>query len=436
MQFAFNQLPFSPSTNDHDGQRLDDEFEMKWFDNMDPSLVNPTLVDPLLLNHSDQGGAQRRPISPEAPQQIDYPSKPMYSFESHYPAIQRFVDEPERRLFTAPNLPRNTLQQCPKTNSTPALSQTSYQSMASRSPSLSHGLLSSSGDAQSPLPETEYSYVESRYPIMGAYNGFPETPYQFHSLPQSLARGSHHVSMGQVQSFADTEDASLGSYGDFGSASLKQEYSASYGRADQQYFHRSDLEPTGDINTYCAPLDASFSTSIQGYASPLTTNSSDIDVNSPATEDPEYTPRSARTRKRGTFSKKPSFTSPLPGKRRRISKAERKSTEGLSCKICTHAPFKDAAALQRHVASAHTRAFVCVFAFAGCDATFASKNEWKRHVGSQHVTLNVWVCEVDGCGKPGRPGDGEFNRYVFSLHFTTCFCPPALPSSPSVKSVM
>ena len=47
----------------------------------------------------------------------------------------------------------------------------------------------------------------------------------------------------------------------------------------------------------------------------------------------------------------------------------------------------------------HTRAFTCVFNFAGCPSTFASKNEWKRHVATQHLNFNTWVCNLDACGK-------------------------------------
>ncbi len=34
-----------------------------------------------------------------------------------------------------------------------------------------------------------------------------------------------------------------------------------------------------------------------------------------------------------------------------------------------------------------------------CDSTFASKNEWKRHVMSQHILLYYWVCQQDLCAK-------------------------------------
>lgn len=71
----------------------------------------------------------------------------------------------------------------------------------------------------------------------------------------------------------------------------------------------------------------------------------------------------------------------------------------FACKSCSHVTFKDSASLQRHVSNLHTRAFVCVFGFAGCPSTFASKNEWKRHNASQHLNLNYWRCELENCGK-------------------------------------
>ncbi|PVH77496.1 hypothetical protein DL98DRAFT_423716 [Cadophora sp. DSE1049] len=85
-------------------------------------------------------------------------------------------------------------------------------------------------------------------------------------------------------------------------------------------------------------------------------------------------------------------------KRSRTNKPPSKVKGGLSCKLCSHVSFKDAASLQRHSASAHTKAYVCVFHFAGCTSTFASKNEWKRHVSFQHLNLRTWVCELGSCG--------------------------------------
>ncbi|KAE9378343.1 hypothetical protein N431DRAFT_329622 [Stipitochalara longipes BDJ] len=158
---------------------------------------------------------------------------------------------------------------------------------------------------------------------------------------------------------------------------------------------------------------------------------STIGVIGPDDDDVEYTPKSTRTRKR--VASNPKTVSP-PSKRSRTTKpTPTKSTKGQhQCKSCDHLPFKDAAALQRHTANAHTRAFICVFAFAGCHSTFASKNEWKRHVSSQHLNLSAWVCELQACSKVlstpktgGPPTKGsEFNRKdLFTQHLRRMHAP-------------
>jgi hypothetical protein len=59
-----------------------------------------------------------------------------------------------------------------------------------------------------------------------------------------------------------------------------------------------------------------------------------------------------------------------------------------------------------------------VFGFAGYQSTFGSKDEWKRHVSSQHLKLCTWLCELDAC--EGR----EFNRKdLFTQHLTRMHTP-------------
>ncbi|EAA28662.1 hypothetical protein GE21DRAFT_7077 [Neurospora crassa] len=71
---------------------------------------------------------------------------------------------------------------------------------------------------------------------------------------------------------------------------------------------------------------------------------------------------------------------------------------------CPHPPchqsshgFKDQPSLDAHIKKQHSRPFICVFSFAGCDSTFGSKNEWKRHVASQHLVLEYWLCQEGEC---------------------------------------
>ncbi|KAK7923201.1 hypothetical protein PG985_007272 [Apiospora marii] len=94
------------------------------------------------------------------------------------------------------------------------------------------------------------------------------------------------------------------------------------------------------------------------------------------------------------------------------------------CPDCPDVSFKDENGLQNHIKKQHTRPFVCVFAFAGCSSTFAAKNEWKRHVASQHLLLFYWLCSQGTCTKvsnsssssnrspqaPSLPNGAIFNR--------------------------
>ncbi|KAI0123242.1 hypothetical protein BJ170DRAFT_555290, partial [Xylariales sp. AK1849] len=115
----------------------------------------------------------------------------------------------------------------------------------------------------------------------------------------------------------------------------------------------------------------------------------------------------------------------------------------FSCTACLDATFKDEVGLQRHVKRQHTRSFVCVFHFAGCDSTFASKNEWKRHVLSQHLMLNYWLCQQDACSKLSNgpsselPSGALFNRKdLYTQHLRRMHLPPAFRKEVKAKKVV
>jgi hypothetical protein len=44
-----------------------------------------------------------------------------------------------------------------------------------------------------------------------------------------------------------------------------------------------------------------------------------------------------------------------------------------------------------------SRPFICAFSHYGCDSRFSSKNEWKRHVSSQHLQLGFYRCDSEPC---------------------------------------
>lgn len=113
---------------------------------------------------------------------------------------------------------------------------------------------------------------------------------------------------------------------------------------------------------------------------------------------------------------------PAPPARKPLAKAQPKFD--TRCTQCPNiAPFKDSSSLRKHIAAAHTRPFPCAFRFAGCTSTFGSKNEWKRHISSQHLCLQYYRCSA--CPSSVSEGKGnEFNRKdLFTQHLRRMHAP-------------
>ena len=110
-----------------------------------------------------------------------------------------------------------------------------------------------------------------------------------------------------------------------------------------------------------------------------------------------------------------------------------KSETRTRCIHCSHGPFKDSSSLRKHVAAAHTRPFPCAFSFAGCTSTFGSKNEWKRHIASQHLCLTYYRCSQ--CHKKTPEGRDEFNRKdLFTQHLRRMHAPLSIKKAVSKDS--
>ncbi|KAJ1326621.1 PR domain zinc finger protein 5 [Microdochium nivale] len=181
------------------------------------------------------------------------------------------------------------------------------------------------------------------------------------------------------------------------------------------------------------------------------------------TQFPTSTPQ---TKVQVRASKRKGSTDARPAKRPRIKAtgqtglpalgSARPSTKNIySCNECTKpASFKDEQSLLKHRKVQHTRPFTCVYCFAGCTSTFASKNEWKRHVLSQHIVLKFWVCSEGSCGpvstgsfttsssRPEEPkyattsGHGTiFNRKdLYTQHLRRMHVPPEFKEQMSEKN--
>ncbi|KAK1750555.1 zinc finger Y-chromosomal protein 1 [Echria macrotheca] len=120
------------------------------------------------------------------------------------------------------------------------------------------------------------------------------------------------------------------------------------------------------------------------------------------------------------------FGTPTSKPRARKPLQKQTPRQETRCTHCSHAPFKDSSSLRKHIAAAHTRPFPCAFSFAGCISTFGSKNEWKRHIASQHLCLTYYRCS--SCPSSTADGKGnEFNRKdLFTQHLRRMHAPFAI----------
>jgi hypothetical protein len=120
------------------------------------------------------------------------------------------------------------------------------------------------------------------------------------------------------------------------------------------------------------------------------------------------------------------YNSPASRPKARRSIQKQGPKQDTRCTMCSHTPLKDSSSLRKHIAAAHTRPFPCAFSFAGCTSTFGSKNEWKRHIASQHLCLTYYRCS--SCPQSTVEGKGnEFNRKdLFTQHLRRMHAPFAI----------
>jgi hypothetical protein len=378
--------------------------------------------------------------------------------------LQRFITEPERAFFTAGPLPIPARPQSfPRlhrpSQAIPSLPQATGARMVSPSPSGASQEPSQCSSARSPAAEADffhenyYSSPQDDFSLPNATSyltqGLPE-PWNDRQHGNAIPQlpGHSFVNLNQVQGIPDQvpDPQEVAFEADEGymdmDMEMKNEYTIEVGHrvmktqgdhTHTSYRHSSDEGLGASIKDGGSPQETSIHVDVDATTDPDADAEAEdeIIVAEPAS-DTEYSPKSTRTRKRRASK----ASTPPATKRGRVTKPAQKSKSSLSCKSCNHAPFKDAAALQRHVNSTHTRAFICVFGFAGCNSTFASKNEWKRHVSSQHLNLNSWVCELGACGKvqnqSKKDGGGlvkgsEFNRKdLFTQHLRRMHAPFAV----------
>jgi len=160
------------------------------------------------------------------------------------------------------------------------------------------------------------------------------------------------------------------------------------------------FRPLGDTYQFRSDEDEGLGESIVDSES---VNCSSREGEDDEEEDPEYKPSSAH--------------SPKATRSRRSSGATRYSHGRKASTTSAGGRISKPKAKKAHNPNA-ARPFPCPLAGYGCLSTFTSKNEWKRHVSTQHIKLGFWRCDMcSPSADPMHPVYNDFNRKdLFTQH--------------------
>lgn len=152
--------------------------------------------------------------------------------------------------------------------------------------------------------------------------------------------------------------------------------------------------------------------------------------------DADYTPNQSSRRRRSSASTNSSGR--LGARRRSLHGRKGISMSAPRSSRINKKGTKGAGKVRRDSFSDSQRYFPCPLTMYGCTSTFSSKNEWKRHIGTQHIKLGFWRCDL--CSTTVDPHDHEtvyhndFNRKdLFTQHLRRMHAAPPNQSHRSQK---
>lgn len=106
-----------------------------------------------------------------------------------------------------------------------------------------------------------------------------------------------------------------------------------------------------------------------------------------------------------------------PAASRKSNQTSTRNTKARSVKETTTSSSSGATDRERE------KKYSCSFKQYGCESTFSTKNEWKRHFASQHLKLENYRCDLKGCDAASK-GPNDFNRKdLFTQHLRRMHAP-------------
>lgn len=130
--------------------------------------------------------------------------------------------------------------------------------------------------------------------------------------------------------------------------------------------------------------------------------------------DSDFRPSEARNSHRRASSNRSRRSTNLTKTRSKVSKRSPARGSSSSSSSLRRQISQQVAEKKHEEVRGNKRPYTCPARPYGCEIDFASKNEWKRHVHSQHLTLGFWRCDLcpDADANPNN-----FNRKdLFTQH--------------------
>ncbi|RDW79876.1 hypothetical protein BP6252_04514 [Coleophoma cylindrospora] len=362
----------------------------------------------------------------------------MYSFfDDESENLQNWVQQHEMSYLNEESTPRFYTTMFLGTASLPQA--IAYEQLRLSSPPLSQDM-SSSSSTNSPPAEPECYPEHYEFDHARAHYAQPAyTSYDNGYIPQASC-AQQCIALDQIQDFADAEVANPShdtiivdnsfNMRHLHPGNVKQE-SFAFTQPPEQLQHQHQLASPPASGADQDDVDADGETEDEeeeADEAPF--------LEYPDPEDPDYNPTKACTRPKRRAARIAQHQTKHKVSSGRVSKSTPPKNK-LACKFCPGMPpFPNAPGLAEHMSSSHTRNYTCVFAFAGCPSTFASKNEWKRHTSSQHLNLAEWICTEGSCAKstfrsrvsPDSEENGSlYNRKdLFTSHLRRMHAPAAV----------
>ncbi|KAI5284226.1 hypothetical protein KEM54_001507 [Ascosphaera aggregata] len=270
--------------------------------------------------------------------------------------------------------------------------------------------------------EMAYDHIQQSYcpkMVSGIFNvGSPadsgcETPV-YHSPPPQLGLSPTVGSPSRMSSIDQSAFSSIDAYSDVSihpSTSTSKIDNLSYSAKEDNRFSFDGFycfAPIPELPSRKQPIVERLQSAITSYDGTPGSCKGDSKPRSNSFPTDLYSPRKSS---RQTVRRK---STPVE----RVGKRQKKKIYSIGQRLNVVHETKSTCSFARDACTEQPR-FSCIFARYGCDRQFKCKNEWKRHINTQHLELEEYLCDLGQCKENAERArsQGGFGSCSKDIHF-------------------